>query len=138
MNRLVFPSFPKLSPLGHNRAPWMQSPPNNWQLPSKHWPWLQQHFHFHLLLQHLPHQRPTPDRILRLTTFNSILQCINRLVGRFVLSTECYRTRRLGDKNLNWPRCSARVTESLALTDGGKQTLYISDYVQFVSLWCVF
>ena len=38
--------------------------------------------------------------------------------GRFVLSTECYRTRKLGYKNLNWPRCSARVTESLALTDG--------------------
>ena len=38
---------------------------------------------------------------------------------RFVLSTECYRTRRLGYKNLSWPRCSARVTESLALTCGG-------------------
>ena len=53
--------------------------------------------------------------------------------GRFVLSTECYRTRKLGYNNLNWPRCSARVTESLALTDGGfcrKQTLYISDYVK--------
>ena len=48
--------------------------------------------------------------------------------GRFVLSTECYRTRKLGYKDLNWPRCSARVTESLALTDGGfcqKQTLYV-------------
>ena len=47
--------------------------------------------------------------------------------GRFVLSTECYRTRKLGYNNLNWPRCSAWVTESLALTDGGfcqKQTLY--------------
>ena len=57
--------------------------------------------------------------------------------GRFVLSTECYRTRKLGYKNLNWPRCSALVTESLALTDGGfcqKQTLYISDYVTIVSL----
>ena len=53
--------------------------------------------------------------------------------GRFVLSTECYRTRRLGYNNLNWPRCSARVTESLALTDGGvcqKQTLDISYYVK--------
>ena len=53
--------------------------------------------------------------------------------GRFVLSTECYRTRKLGYNNLNWPRCSAWVTESLALTDGGfcrKQTLYISDYVK--------
>ena len=57
--------------------------------------------------------------------------------GRFVLSTECYRTRKLDYNDLNWPRCSARVTESLALTDGGlcqKQTLYISDYVKFVSL----
>ena len=57
--------------------------------------------------------------------------------GRFVLSTECYRTRKLGYKNLNWPRCSAWVTESLALTDGGfcqKQTLYISDYVNMVIL----
>ena len=35
--------------------------------------------------------------------------------GRFVLSTECYRTRKLGYNNLNWPRCSARVTECLAL-----------------------
>ena len=57
--------------------------------------------------------------------------------GRFVLSTECYRTRMLGYKDLKWPRRSARVTESLALTDGGfcqKQTLYILDYVKFVSL----
>ena len=53
--------------------------------------------------------------------------------GRFALSTECYRTRKLGYKNLSWPRCSPRVTESLAQTDGGfcqKQTLYISDYVK--------
>ena len=53
--------------------------------------------------------------------------------GRFALSTECYRTRKLGYKNLNWPRCSAWVTESLALTDGGfcqKQTLNILDYVK--------
>ena len=57
--------------------------------------------------------------------------------GRFVLSTECYRTRKLDYKDLNWPRCSARVTESLALTYGGfcqKQTLYIIDYVKLVSL----
>ena len=57
--------------------------------------------------------------------------------GRFALSTECYRTRKLGYKNLNWPRCSAWVTESLVLTDGGfcqKQTLYILDYVKLVSL----
>ena len=48
--------------------------------------------------------------------------------GRIVLSTECYRTRKLGYNDLNWPRCSAWVTENLALTDGGfcrKQTLYI-------------
>ena len=49
-------------------------------------------------------------------------------VWRFVLSTECYRTRKLGYVNLNWPRCSARVTESLALTDGSfcqkQNTLY--------------
>ena len=48
--------------------------------------------------------------------------------GRFVLSTEWYRTRKLGCKNLNWPRCSAQVTESLALTDGSfcrkQNTLY--------------
>ena len=57
--------------------------------------------------------------------------------GRFVLSTECYRTRKLDYNDLNWPRCSARVTESLALTDGGfcqKQTLYILDHVKIVSL----
>ena len=56
--------------------------------------------------------------------------------GRFALSTECYRTRKLGYKDLNWPRCSAWVTESLAPTDGGfcrKQTLYILDYVTIVS-----
>ena len=39
--------------------------------------------------------------------------------GRFVLSTECYRTRKRDYNDLNWPRCSAWVTESLVLTDGG-------------------
>ena len=38
------------------------------------------------------------------------------------------RTRKLGYINLNWPRCSAQVTESLALTDGSfcqnQNTLY--------------
>ena len=38
------------------------------------------------------------------------------------------RTRKLGYVNLNWPRCSAQVTESLALTDGSfcrkQNTLY--------------
>ena len=57
--------------------------------------------------------------------------------GRFVLSTECYRTRKLGYKNLNWPRCSAQVTESLALTDGSfcqkQNTLYFR-LCKFVSL----
>ena len=53
------------------------------------------------------------------------------------MSTECYRTRKLDYNDLNWPRCSARATESLALTDGGfcqKQTLYILDYVKLVRL----
>ena len=53
--------------------------------------------------------------------------------GRFVLSTEWSRTRKLDYNDLNWPRCSARVTESLVLTDGGfcrKQTLNILDYVK--------
>ena len=57
--------------------------------------------------------------------------------GRFVLSIECCRTRKLDYNDLNWPRCSAQVTESLALIDGGfcqKQTLYILDYVKIVSL----
>ena len=60
--------------------------------------------------------------------------------GRFVLSTECYRTRKLDYNNLNWPRCSAQVTESLVLTDGGfcqKQTLYISDYVIYEFMMCI-
>ena len=39
------------------------------------------------------------------------------------------RTRKLGYVNLNWPRCSARVTESLVLTDGSfcqkQNTLYL-------------
>ena len=37
----------------------------------------------------------------------------------------------------NRPRCSARVTESLAQTDEGfcrSKVLYISDYVKFMSL----
>ena len=57
--------------------------------------------------------------------------------GRFGLSTECYRTRKFDYNDLNWPRRSAWVTESLALPDGGfcqKQTLYILDYVTIVSL----
>ena len=75
-------------------------------------------------------------RTLGLTTFNSLLQYINWLLWE-VCSVKCYRTRKLGYNNLNWPRCSARVTESLALTERGfcqKQTLYILDYVNFVSL----
>ena len=61
--------------------------------------------------------------------------------GRFVLSTEWSRTRKLGYKNLNQPRCSAQVTESLALTDGSfcqSKTLYILDYVKFcASMMCI-
>ena len=57
--------------------------------------------------------------------------------GRFVLSTKWSRTRKLDYNNLNWPRCAARVTESLALTDGSfcqSKTLYILDYVTVVRL----
>ena len=54
-------------------------------------------------------------RIFRLTTFNSI-SSICQLVGFEICSVN--RTRKLGYVNLNWPRCSAWVTESLALTDG--------------------
>ena len=61
--------------------------------------------------------------------------------GRFVLSTECYRTRRLGYKNLNWPRCSACVTESLALTDGSfcqkQNTLYFRLCETFEFMMCI-
>ena len=76
-------------------------------------------------------------RILGLTALNSLLQYVNWLVGRFVLSTEWSRTRRLDYSDLNWPRCSAWVTESLALTDGGfcqSKKLYILDNVNFVRL----
>ena len=49
-----------------------------------------------------------------------------QLVGFEVCSVN--RTRNLGYVNLNWPRCSAWVTESLALTDGSfcqkQNTLY--------------
>ena len=67
-----------------------------------------------------------------------LLQYVNRL-GFEICSVNRMnnRTRKLGYINLNWPRCSARVTESLALTDGSfcqKQTLYILDYVKIVSL----
>ena len=44
-----------------------------------------------------------------------LLQYVNRL-GFEICSVN--RTRKLGYVNLNWPRCSAQVTESLALTDG--------------------
>ena len=66
-----------------------------------------------------------------------LVQCVNRLVLRFVLSTVVNQNMEAGYGNLNCPRCSAWVTESLALTDGGfcqKQTLYILDYVKIVSL----
>ena len=49
-------------------------------------------------------------------------------VLRFVLSTVVNQNKEAGYGSLNWPRCSARVTESLALTDGGfcqkQNTLY--------------
>ena len=54
-------------------------------------------------------------RILGLTTFNSF-SSMCQLVGFEVCSVN--RTKKLGYINLNWPRCSAWVTESLALTDG--------------------
>ena len=63
-----------------------------------------------------------------------LLQYVNRL-GFEICSVN--RTRKLGYVNLNWPRCSARVTESLALTDGSfcqKQNFHILDYVKIVSL----
>ena len=44
-----------------------------------------------------------------------LLQYVNRL-GFEICSVN--RTRKLGYINLNWPRCSAWVRESLALTDG--------------------
>ena len=54
-----------------------------------------------------------------------LLQYGNRL-GFEICSVN--RTRKLGYVNLNWPRCSARVTESLVLTDGSfcqkQNTLY--------------
>ena len=54
-----------------------------------------------------------------------LLQYVNRL-GFEICSVN--RTRKLGYVNLNWPRCSAWVTESLALTDGSfcrkQNTLY--------------
>ena len=53
------------------------------------------------------------------------LQYVNRL-GFEICSVN--RTRKLGYVSLNWPRCSAWVTESLALTDGSfcrkQNTLY--------------
>ena len=49
----------------------------------------------------------------------------------------CEQNKEAGYGNLNWPKCSARVTESLALTDEGfcqKQNTFYLDYVKFVSL----
>ena len=54
-------------------------------------------------------------RILGLQPLIPRLQYVNRL-GFEICSVN--RTRKLGYVNLNWPRCSAWVTESLALTDG--------------------
>ena len=66
-------------------------------------------------------------RILGLTTFNSS-SSICQQVGFLFCGQLSNRTRKLGYINLNRPRCSARVTESLALTDGSfcrkQNTLY--------------
>ena len=65
-------------------------------------------------------------RILGLTTFNSSSSIYVNRLGFEICSMN--RTRKLGYVNLNWPRCSAWVTESLALTDGSfcrkQNTLY--------------
>ena len=57
--------------------------------------------------------------------FIPLLQYVNRL-GFEICSVN--RTSKLGYVNLNWPRCSAWVRESLALTDGSfcqkQDTLY--------------
>ena len=64
-----------------------------------------------------------------------LLQYVNRL-GFEICSVN--RTRKLGYVNLNWPRCSARVTESLVLTDGSfcrkQNTLYFRLCKTIVSL----
>ena len=64
-------------------------------------------------------------RILGLQPLIPLPQYVNRL-GFEICSVN--RTRKLGYVNLNWPRCSAWVTESLALTDGSfcqeQNTLY--------------
>ena len=64
-------------------------------------------------------------RIVGLQPLILLLQYVNRL-GFEICSVN--RTRKLGYINLNWPRCSARVTESLALTAGSfcqkQNTLY--------------
>ena len=57
-----------------------------------------------------------------------LLQCVNRLDFGFVLWIVVNQNKEAGYDNLNWPRCSAQVTVSLALTDGGfcqkQNTLY--------------
>ena len=63
-----------------------------------------------MLFQHVTH-----CRFWGLQTLIPLLQYVNRL-GFEICSVN--RARKLGYVNLNWPRCSARVTESLALTDG--------------------
>ena len=72
-------------------------------------------------------------RIWGLQPLTPLLQYVNRL-GFEICSVN--RTRKLGYVNLNWPRCSARVTESLVLTDGSSvksKALYILEYVNIVS-----
>ena len=64
-------------------------------------------------------------RILGLQPLIPLLQYVNRL-GFEICSVN--RTRKLGYVNLNWPRYSAQVTESLVLADGSfcqkQNTLY--------------
>ena len=68
-------------------------------------------------------------RILGLTTFNSSSSMCQYVGFRDLFCGQLsIRTRKLGYINLNWPRCSAQVRESLALTDGSfcqkQNTLY--------------
>ena len=71
-----------------------------------------------------------------------LLQYVNRL-GFEICSVNRMnnRTRKLGYVNLNWPRCSAWVTESLALTDGSfcqkQNTLYFRSCKSCKFMMCV-
>ena len=71
-----------------------------------------------------------------------LLQYVNRL-GFEICSVNRMnnRTRKLGYVNLNWPRCSARVTESLTLTDGSfcrnQNTLNFRLCINFEFMMCI-